>query len=206
MEGRLLISLLAAVQLPALWRRIDVSGNRRRHPADTEAVKDQQVGLCTLAAPDCPCENENYRPDDGEASTVDPIVSEAKHLLPLFLSMDTIYNFSSVGSFMKKSRIPTWGVPCSTWGAALPFLREAFLCSSLHDLSLIILRFVIGYITYCNIFVKGRTAKNGLEEGHGSESFCSLSFKQYHPGQVPSRVYLSGFGGTQKEMNQRGGR
>jgi hypothetical protein len=32
-----------------------------------------------------------------------------------------------------------------------------------------------------------------------------LSFKQYHPRQVPSYVYLSGFGGTQKEMNQRGG-
>ncbi len=98
MEGRLRISLLAAVQLPTLWRWIDVPGNRRRHPADTEAVKDQQVGLCVLTASDRPCEYENYRPDDGEASTVDPIVSEAKHLLPLVLSKDTMYNFSSAGS------------------------------------------------------------------------------------------------------------
>src|SRR6266581_3387650 len=107
MEGRLRISLLAAVQLPTLWRRIDVSSNRRRHPADTEAEKDQQVGLCTLAAPDCPCEYENYRPDDGEASAVDPIVSEAKHLKPLFLSKDTMYTFSSVGTLMGESCTPT---------------------------------------------------------------------------------------------------
>ncbi len=93
MEGRLRISLLAAVQLPTLWRRIDVSGNRRRHPADTEAEKDQQDGLRSLAAPDRQCEYENNRPGDGEASAVEPIVSEAKHLIPLFLSKDTIYNF-----------------------------------------------------------------------------------------------------------------
>src|SRR5437660_11258047 len=82
MEGRLRISLLAAVQLPTRWRRIDVSGNRRRHPADTEAEKDQQDGLRALAAPDRQCEYQNNPPDDGEASAVDPIVSEAKHLIP----------------------------------------------------------------------------------------------------------------------------
>ncbi len=86
------ISLLA-VQLPTLWRRIDVSGNRRRHPADTEAEKGQQDGLRALAAPDHQCEYENNRPGDGEASAVNPIVSEAKHLMLLFLSKDTIYNF-----------------------------------------------------------------------------------------------------------------
>jgi hypothetical protein len=107
MEGRLRISLLAAVQLPTLWRRIDVSGNRRRHPADTEAEKDQQGGLRALAAPDHQREYENNRPGDGEASAVDPIVSVAKHLLPLFISKDTIYNFSSVETLMGKSRIPT---------------------------------------------------------------------------------------------------
>src|SRR5207302_11075522 len=41
MEGLLRISLLA-VQLPTLWRRIDVACNHRRHPADTEAEKDKQ--------------------------------------------------------------------------------------------------------------------------------------------------------------------
>jgi hypothetical protein len=107
MEGRLRISLLAAVQPPTLWRRIGVSGNRRRHPADTEAEKDQLGGLRALAAPDRPCEYENKRPDDGEASAIDPIVSEAKHLLLLFLSKDTIYNFSSVETLMGKSRTPT---------------------------------------------------------------------------------------------------
>jgi len=107
MEGQLRMSLLAAVQLPTLWRRIDVSGNRRRHPADTEAEKDQQDGLRALAAPDRQCEYENNRPGDGEASAVDPIVSEAKHLIPLFLSKDTIYNFSSVETFMGESRTPT---------------------------------------------------------------------------------------------------
>ena len=106
MEGRLRISLLAAVQLPALWRWIDVSGNRRRHPADTEASKDQQDGLRALAAPDHPYEYENNRPGDGKTSAVDPIVSEAKHLIPLFLSKDTMYNFSSVESLIRKSRIP----------------------------------------------------------------------------------------------------
>ena len=107
MEGQLRMSLLAAVQPPTLWRRIDVSGNRRRHPADTEAEKDQQDGLCALAAPDCQCEYENNRPGDSEASAVAPIVSEAKHLVSLFLSKDTIYNCSSVGTFMGESRIPT---------------------------------------------------------------------------------------------------
>ena len=90
MEGRLRISVLAAVQPPTLWRRIDVSGNRRRQPADTEAEKDQQVGLRALAAPDRQCEYENNRPGEGEASAVDPKVSEAKHLLLLFISKDTI--------------------------------------------------------------------------------------------------------------------
>jgi hypothetical protein len=101
------MSLLAAVQPPMLWRRIDVAGNRRRHPADTEAEKDQQDGLRARAAPDRQCEYENDRPGDGEASAVDPIVSEAKHLIPLFLSKDTIYNFSSVETFMRESRTPT---------------------------------------------------------------------------------------------------
>ena len=99
--------LLAAVQPPTIWRRIDVAGNRRRHPADTEAEKDQQGGLRSLAAPDRLCEYENNRPGDGEASAVGPIVSEAKHLILLFLSKDTIYNFSSVETLMEKSRTPT---------------------------------------------------------------------------------------------------
>ena len=101
------ISLLAAVQLPTLWRRIDVSSNRRRHPADTEAEKDQQDALRALAAPDRPYEYDDNRPDDGEASAVDPIVSEAKHLLLLFISKDTIDNCSSVATLMEESRIPT---------------------------------------------------------------------------------------------------
>jgi hypothetical protein len=50
------MSLLVAVQPPTLWWRIDVSGNRRRHPADTVAAKDQQDGPHTLAAPDRQCE------------------------------------------------------------------------------------------------------------------------------------------------------
>ncbi len=107
MEGQLRMSLLAAVQPPTLWRWIDVSGNRRRHPADTEAEKDQQDGLRAPAAPDRPCEYQNNRPGDGETSAVDPIVSEAKHLIPLFLSKDTIDTFSSVGTLMGESRIPT---------------------------------------------------------------------------------------------------
>src|SRR5260370_37430470 len=45
------ISLLAAVQPPTLWWRIDVSGNRRRHPAVSEAEKDQQDALPSPAAP-----------------------------------------------------------------------------------------------------------------------------------------------------------
>src|ERR1700674_3133402 len=100
MEGRLRMSHLAAFHPPTLWRRIDVSGNRRRHPADTEAEKDQQGGLRALAAPDRPCEYENNCPGDGEASAVDPIVSDSKHLGSLFLSKDTMYNLSSVGTFM----------------------------------------------------------------------------------------------------------
>jgi len=155
MEGRLRMSTLAAVQPPTLWRRIGVSGNRRRHPADTEAEKDQQDGLRALAAPDRPCEYENNRPGDGEASAVDPKVSESKHLLFLFLSKDTIYNFSSVGTLMGESRIPIGSVPFSAWSAALPFLRASFPCSSLHDLSLGISRYVISKIAYRNILVKG---------------------------------------------------
>jgi hypothetical protein len=53
-EGRLKISGLSAVQLPTLWRRIDVSGNRRRHPTNTEASKDQQDSLLAFTAPDRP--------------------------------------------------------------------------------------------------------------------------------------------------------
>src|SRR6266566_3415712 len=150
MEGRLRISLLAAVQLPTLWRRIDVSGNRRRHPAET----DQQDGLRALPAPDRQCEYENNRPGDGEASAVDPIVSEAKHLIPLFLSKDTMYHFSSGGTLMGESRIPTGSVPFSAWGAALPFLRESFPCSSLHGMSLRISLYVIFIIVYRNIIIK----------------------------------------------------
>jgi hypothetical protein len=107
MEGLLRISLLAAVQLPTLWRRIDVSGNRRRHPADTEAEKDQQDGLRAFAAPDRPYEYQNNRPGDGKASAVGPIVSEAKHFIPLFISKDTIDNCSSGGTLMGESRTPT---------------------------------------------------------------------------------------------------
>jgi hypothetical protein len=73
-------SLLAVVRHPALWRWIDISGNRRRHPADTEAEKDQQEELRVLTAPDCQCEYENNRPYDGEAGAVDPIVSKSIHL------------------------------------------------------------------------------------------------------------------------------
>src|SRR5213075_355775 len=74
---------------------------------------------------------------------------------------------------MRKSRIPTWGGPFSTWGAALPFLREAFPCSSLHDQSLEILLFVIVNITDSNIS-KGRTAKNGRQSYHHG-CFVSLN-------------------------------
>ena len=86
MEGRLRMSLLAAVQPPTLWRRIDVAGNRRRHPADNEAEKNQQDGLRALPASDPQGEEEHNRPGYSEASAVDPITSEAKHLLHLFLS------------------------------------------------------------------------------------------------------------------------
>ncbi len=70
------------VHLPTLWWRIDVAGNCRRYPADTEAEKDQQGALRVLATPDYLYEYQSNRPSDGEASTVGPIVSNAKHLLP----------------------------------------------------------------------------------------------------------------------------
>jgi len=75
------MSLLAAVRHPALWRRIDISSNRPRHPAYTKAEKDQQGGLCSLAAPDHPCKEEYNRPGDGEADAVDPIVPVSRHFL-----------------------------------------------------------------------------------------------------------------------------
>ncbi len=87
------VSPMSYFQRISALGRIDVSGDRRRHPAETVAAKDQQVGLHALAAPDHPCEEENKRPDDGQASAVGPIVSELKHLLLLFLAKDTIYNF-----------------------------------------------------------------------------------------------------------------
>ena len=74
-------SLLEAVRHPALWRRIDISSNRPRHPAYTKAEKDQQEGLCTLAALDHQYKEENNRPGDGKSSTVDPIVSISIHLI-----------------------------------------------------------------------------------------------------------------------------
>jgi len=74
-------SRLAVVGPPALWRRIDIAGNRRRHPANTEAEKDQEGGLRSLRAPDRQCEEENNHPNNGEAGAVDPIVSESKHFL-----------------------------------------------------------------------------------------------------------------------------
>ena len=74
-------SLLEAVRHPALWRRIDISSNRPRHPAYTKAEKDQQEGLCTLAALDHQYKEEYNRPGDGKASTVDPIVSISIHLM-----------------------------------------------------------------------------------------------------------------------------
>jgi hypothetical protein len=77
-------SLLAAVRHPALWRRIDISSNRPRHPAYTDAGKDQQEGLHALPAPDRPHEYENNRPGDGGASAVAPVVSASRHLLLLF--------------------------------------------------------------------------------------------------------------------------
>jgi len=46
-----------------------------------------------LFVPDRQCEEETNPPDDGEASAVDPIVFELKHLMLLFLAKDTIYNF-----------------------------------------------------------------------------------------------------------------
>ena len=78
--------LVAAVRPPALWRRIDVTGNRRRHPANTEAKKDQQDTLRGLSAADRQYEDEHNRPGDGQAGAVYPIVSVPKHLLSLFLS------------------------------------------------------------------------------------------------------------------------
>ena len=116
---------LAAVQLPTLWRRIDVSGNRRRHPADTEAGKDQQGGLRALAAPDSPYEYQNNRPGDGEASAVDPIVSEAKHLIPLFLSKDTMYNCSSVGTLMGGESHPNLKYPIFSLGCGSPLPQRS---------------------------------------------------------------------------------
>jgi hypothetical protein len=99
--GQLRISLPAAVHFPTLWRRVDVAGNRRRHPADAVAAKDQQEGLRPLVAPNCQYE-ENNRPNDGETSAIGPKISESKHLLSLFLLMDTMYNFWSVGTLMGK--------------------------------------------------------------------------------------------------------
>ena len=79
-------SLLGRVRHPALWRRIDVTSNRPRHPAYTKAKKDQQEGLCILAALDHQYKEEHNRPGDGKASTVDPIVSISRHHMHLFLS------------------------------------------------------------------------------------------------------------------------
>src|SRR5207253_4488823 len=75
------VSLLALVRPPVLWRRIDIAGNRRRHPADAEAEKDQQDGLGAFLAPDRPRERENDRPGNGETETVDPIVSGSRHAM-----------------------------------------------------------------------------------------------------------------------------
>jgi len=79
-------SRLAGVRSPTLWRRIDVACNRRRHPADAEAGKDQQDGLRALPASDCQVQDEHHRPGDGQANAVDPIVSVSKHLVPPFPS------------------------------------------------------------------------------------------------------------------------
>jgi hypothetical protein len=95
---------MVAVHLPTLWRRVDVAGNRRRHPADTVAAKDQQEGLHPLAAQDCQYE-ENNRPNDSKTSAIGPKISESMHLLSLFLSTDTMYNFRSVGTLMRESRV-----------------------------------------------------------------------------------------------------
>ena len=76
-------SLLEEVRHPALWWRIDISSNRPRHPAYTKAEKDQQDGLCTLAALDHQYKEEYNRPGDDKASTVDPIVSISRHHMHL---------------------------------------------------------------------------------------------------------------------------
>ena len=143
MEGRLRISPLVAVQLPALWR-IDVAGNRRRYPADTEAVKDQKVELRALSAPDRPYEYHLNRPGDGCASAVAPIVSASKHRIPLFLSQDTIDNCSSIGTLMEGESHPNLKWPI--------FSLECG--SSLHGLSLRVLLSVIVTITDSNTPVK----------------------------------------------------
>lgn len=87
------MSPLAVGIEPPLWRWIDVAGNRRRYPADTEAGKNQQGELRALATPDRPYEYESNRPGNGETSTVSPKVSESQHFMSLFLSQGTIYNF-----------------------------------------------------------------------------------------------------------------
>jgi len=86
-------------------------GQSSSTPSRYRSRKNQKEGLSVLPATDHQYKEENNRPGNDKASAVDPIVSEAKHLILLFFE---------------------------------------------------VLRFVIGYITYCNTFVKGKAAKNGL--------------------------------------------
>lgn len=64
------------VRRPALWRRIAVAGNRRRDPAEAEAIQDKYHGLRDLSPKGRPRKREHDRPGDDEATTVDPIGSE----------------------------------------------------------------------------------------------------------------------------------
>jgi hypothetical protein len=92
-----------------LWRWRDGAGNRRRHPADTEAEKDQQDGLRSLPTPHRQCEYQHIRPCDGEASAVDP----------KFLHRSIFYPFS----FRR--------TPCTTTSRRMPdgkCFSQAFPC------------------------------------------------------------------------------
>src|ERR1700680_4585001 len=68
---------LRLFRFPPLRWRIDVARDRRRYPPNPEAQEDQEKRLSSGRAANRQSDYENDRPDDGEAGTVYPIVSEA---------------------------------------------------------------------------------------------------------------------------------
>ncbi len=64
------------VRRPALRWRIAVTGNRRRDPAEAEAIKDKGHVLRDRFPKDRPRKREHDHPGDDEAPTVDPVGSE----------------------------------------------------------------------------------------------------------------------------------